>query len=189
MSTTDEVPELVSRALRHCLRTGWLETTRHETGRLLATLAASCRGTVAEASTGSGVGVAWLRSGASPETRVVSVERDPQRAQQARENLEDSDVEVIDGGCDQLRERGPFSLLYMNRATAELVERDLAWSLVEPGGLVVIDDFEPSGQWSTREPQGLLTDRLLHGWLTDERFTSTETTLAADLSVLIAARR
>lgn len=183
------VPALVSQALQQCLRTGFLETTRNETGRLLAVLAASRHGVVAEAATGSGVGVAWLRSGAPEGTHVVCVERDLPTAERARKTFAGCDVEVLDGGCESLRSRSPFSLLYMNRATASMVDRDLAWSLVEPGGLVVIDDFEPSGQWSTQELHETLSDPLLHAWLTDDRFTSTETHLAADLSVLVAARR
>lgn len=188
VSTPDEVPELVSRALHQSLVTGWLQTTRNETGRLLATLAAGRRGTVAEAGTGSGAGVAWLRSGAWADTHVVCVERDAERATRARETLEGSDIEVLDGGCDTLRSRAPFSLLYMNRRTAEHVDRDLAWELVEASGIVVIDDFEPSSEWPPREFCGAV-DTLRQSWLADERFASTEVAVAPDLAVVLAVRR
>ncbi|WP_394277488.1 O-methyltransferase [Luteococcus sp.] len=186
MSTATEIPPLVSKALSQCLRTGWLHTTRNETGRLLATLAASRTGTVAGVSTGSSTGVAWLRSGASEATRVVCVESDPRRAAQAREILFGSDIEVLDGDCEQLRCRAPFSLLYMNRATAQVLSRDLAHELVETGGLVLIDDLEED-PFRDNVP-GVHVDPLLEGWLTDERFTSTESQLAPDLTVMIATR-
>ncbi|MEL4357423.1 MULTISPECIES: O-methyltransferase [unclassified Luteococcus] len=187
MSTPDEVPELVSRALHQCLLTGWLQTTRNETGRLLATLAAGREGTIAEASTGGGAGVAWLRSGAPQSTHVVCVEQDPERAEQARQTLQGADVEVLDGGCETLRARGPFSLLYLSRRTAELISRDLAWQLVEPGGVVVIDDFDPSPGWPPREVTGAI-DTLRQGWLSDERFTSSEVAVAPDLAVVLATK-
>lgn len=188
MSTPDQVPELVSRALHQCLVTGWLQTTRNETGRLLATLAAGREGTIAEASTGGGAGVAWLRSGAHPDTHVVCVEKDSKRAERARRTLEGTDVEVLDGGCETLRARAPFSLLYLSRSTAEQLSRDLAWQLVEPGGVVVIDDFEPSHQWPPRDFCGAI-DTLRQDWLSDERFISSEVAVAPDLAVVLATKR
>lgn len=188
MSSPDHVPDLVSKALKNSLESGWLNSTRNETGRLLATLAASRQGTVAEGGTGSGCGVAWLRSGAPSGTRVVCVERDPERAERARTALGEVDIEVLDGGCEVLRERGPFSLLYLNRAIAASIERDLAWSLVCPGGMVVIDDFTPSAEWPPRELGGAV-DGLRQGWLSDERFISAEVDVACDVSVVLAVRR
>lgn len=188
MDSPDDVPPLVARALRNSLVSGWLNSTRTETGRLLATLAASRSGTVAEASTGSGTGVAWLRSGAPGDTRVVCVEDDAARALRAREALAGSDVEVLDGGCAELRARAPFSLLYMCAGTARRVGRDLAHELVEPSGMVVVDDFVPSHDWPPRDANGQV-DQLRHGWLSDERFTAAEVLVACDLAVVVATRR
>jgi predicted O-methyltransferase YrrM len=41
-------------------------------------------GVIGETGTGGGVGLAWLASGAVPGARLVSVERDPERAAAAR---------------------------------------------------------------------------------------------------------
>lgn len=188
MSTPVDVPPLVSRALQNSLETGWVQTTRNESGRLLATLAASRTGTVAEAATGSGAGVAWLRSGAPEGTRVVCVETSAERAERARATLSGSDVEVLDGGCEELRRRAPFSLLYMSKRVAQEAGRDLAHSLVEPGGMVVVDDFFPSQQWPPCDETGQV-DQLRQGWLLDERFTSQEVSVAPDVSLVIAVRR
>ena len=56
MSAPVEVPELVARALDLSRRRGFITSTRSETGRLLAALAASRTGTLAELGTGCGVG-------------------------------------------------------------------------------------------------------------------------------------
>lgn len=64
VTTPTLLPELVRRALRNSLGFGYLHTTRSETGRLLATLAASRTGTLVDLGTGSGAAAAWLRIGA-----------------------------------------------------------------------------------------------------------------------------
>ena len=56
MSAPPELPELVLRALRMSLQRGYVQASRTETGRLLATLAATRTGTIAECGTGCGVG-------------------------------------------------------------------------------------------------------------------------------------
>ena len=63
MSAPPELPEIVTRAFDVSRRAGYVSFCRNETGRLLATLAATRDGTMAEFGTGCGVGTAWLRSG------------------------------------------------------------------------------------------------------------------------------
>ena len=63
MSAPPELPDIVSRAFEVCRQAGYVSFCRNETGRLLATLAATRGGTMAEFGTGCGVGTAWLRSG------------------------------------------------------------------------------------------------------------------------------
>ena len=92
-----DTPDLVGAALRESLRIGYLESTRSETGRFLATMAASRHGTIADFGTGCGVGTAWLRSGAPASTRVVTVERDPALAESATRLFAGTGVEVMAG--------------------------------------------------------------------------------------------
>src|SRR4051812_14866355 len=96
MSAPLEIPQVVSRALDVARRRGYASFCRHETGRLLAALAASREGVVAEFGTGTGVGTAWLRSGARSGTRIVSAELDPDLAGAASEVFaDDPQVEVV----------------------------------------------------------------------------------------------
>ena len=59
--------------------------------------------------------------------------------------------------------------------------------LVEPGGIVVLDDFTPCESWPPLRDGRV--DVLRERWLTDERFTTAEVMVAPDTSVLIATRR
>ena len=59
--------------------------------------------------------------------------------------------------------------------------------LVEPGGIVVIDDLVPCQSWPPVS-EGRV-DVLREEWLTDERFTSAEVMVAPDTSVLLATKR
>ncbi|MBB2909170.1 putative O-methyltransferase YrrM [Streptosporangium becharense] len=74
------MPPLVARAVRLAERLAFPFSCRPEQGRLLQTLAGGVPSSVAETGTGCGVGLAWLVTGASPQVRVISVERDAERA-------------------------------------------------------------------------------------------------------------
>ena len=49
-----EIPEPVTKALHNALEMGYFTTTRNETGRFMATLAAGVHGSIGECETGSG---------------------------------------------------------------------------------------------------------------------------------------
>lgn len=181
-----EVPDLVRRALRSSLSFGYVHTTRNETGRLLATLAASRTGTLGDLGTGSGAAAAWLRIGAPQRVRVVTVERDPALADTARETLSGNDIAVITGDHAELADNGPYSLLYLDRETAAQVDRDEIHDVMEPGGVVVIDDLPGDQEFCSLEAFG---DTTRQSWLNDQRFESTDIAVAPDANVLIATRR
>lgn len=188
MSAPPDLPPLVSAALSLSGKRGFVSSTRTETGRLLAALAASRHGTVGELGTGCGVGSAWLRSGATKDTRIVTAERDPELAQAVAELFADDDaIEVLEADWTALLERGPFSLLFVDAREAKLSGRDVVAEVVEPGGFVVLDDFTPSAGWPPMY-EGRV-DTLRQEWLTDDRFTSVEVMVAADAAVILATRR
>ena len=101
-----EIPEPVTKALHNALEMGYFTTTRNETGRFMATLAAGVHGAIGECETGSGAGAAWLRLGARKRTRVVSYEPDPTVCARAREVLDDLDIEVIQDLASSSADRG-----------------------------------------------------------------------------------
>jgi predicted O-methyltransferase YrrM len=188
MSAPPELPAVVSRAFDVSRRHGYASFCRNETGRLLATLAATREGTLAEFGTGTGVGTAWLRSGMRNGARILTAELDRKLAGAAAEIFsEDDRVEVLAADWSTLRDRGPFSLLFLDAREPKDSGADAVIDLVEPGGVVVLDDFTPCESWPPVYDGRV--DVLREQWLTDDRFTTVEVMVAQDTSVLIATKR
>ncbi len=188
MSAPPVLPEIVSRAFDVCRQAGYVAFCRNETGRLLAALAATRGGTMAEYGTGCGVGTAWLRSGIRNGATILTAELDETLAGAAQQIfLDDPKVEVLAANWNVLRDHGPFSLLFLDSGTPSEVGVEAVIDLVEPGGIVVLDDFTPCESWPPIAYGRV--DALREQWLTDDRFTSVEVMVAPDASALIATRR
>lgn len=188
MSAPAELPDLVRAALDLSRRRGFVTSSRSETGRLLASLAASRDGVLGECGTGCGVGAAWLSSGAREGSRIVTAELDESLADAVRDLFKDlPHIEVLTGDWGALHEHGPFSLLFLDVREAKRSGADAVADLLVPGGIVVLDDFTPYEGWPPMY-EGRV-DSMREQWLTDPRFTTVEVMVASDASVLIAARR
>ena len=187
MSAPPELPELVVRALRLSLERGYVQASRTETGRLLATLAATRSGTIAECGTGCGVGAAWLRSGAPKSTRVITAELDPGLAHGVMDMFAGDDIDVMHADWSRLIEHGPFSLIFMDAASAKSWPREEVVELLDSGGMIVLDDFVPCATWPPLT--GGRVDALRLDWLADDRFSSVDVMVAEDTSVLIAVKK
>ncbi len=188
MSAPLELPAIVSRAFDVSRRAGYVSFCRNETGRLLAALAATRSGVLAEFGTGCGVGTAWLRSGVRAGAMILTAELDPKLAGAAQEIfVDDPQVEVLAADWSTLRDKGPFSLLFLDSGSPTEVDVDSIADLVEPGGIVVLDDFVPCAGWPPVSDGRV--DTLREGWLSDERFASVEVMVADDAAAIIATRR
>jgi len=188
VSAPPDLPPLVRRALDLSRDQGFVSSTRNETGWLLASLAASRSGTMAECGTGCGVGSAWLRSGIREDVRIVTAELDSRLAAAVRDLFEEDErVEVLQADWTTLRAYAPFSLLFLDVREAKRGGPDFITELVEPGGIVVLDDFTPCQGWPPMY-EGRV-DTIRQQWITDARFTTAEVMVAPDASVLIATRR
>jgi predicted O-methyltransferase YrrM len=188
VSAPPDLPEIVQRAFDVSRRAGYVSFCRNETGRLLAALAATRSGTLAEFGTGCGVGTAWLRSGIRNGAHILTAELDGRLAGAAAEIFEDDhQVEVLAADWSTLTDKGPFSLLFLDSGDPESVRVDAIADLVEPGGIVVLDDFSPCESWPPVAYNRV--DTLREQWLTDDRFTAVEVMIAPDASAVIATRR
>jgi predicted O-methyltransferase YrrM len=183
-----ELPGVVRRALDLSRERGFVTSSRLETGRLLAALAASRSGVLGECGTGCGVGAAWLASAAREGSSIITVELDNQLADAVSELFRDDPrVSVVTGDWRSLGAHGPFSLLFLDVSDAKRSGADDVADLLEPGGVVVLDDFTPSSTWPPIYDGRV--DDVRTAWLTDPRFTTVEVMVTDDTAVLIAARR
>ncbi len=189
MSAPPELPEIVTRAFAVSRRAGYVSFCRNETGRLLAALAATRQGTMAEFGTGCGVGTAWLRSGLRRgEARIITAELDPALAEAAAEIFhDDTQVEVLAADWSTLLDRGPFSLLFLDSGKPSASRPDKVAELMDGGGIVVLDDFTPCQVWPPVFDGRV--DTLREEWLSDDRFAAVEVLVAPDASALIATKR
>ena len=96
-------------------------------------------------------------------------------------------MEVLAADWSTLRDRGPFSLLFLDAREPDHSGPDTVADLVDPGGIVVLDDLSPCESWPPL--RGGRVDVLREQWLTDDRFTAAEVLVAPDTSVLLATRR
>jgi len=118
-----------------------------EVGKLLSILARS-RGArrILEVGTAIGYGTLCLARGA-PEARILTIDPDPERREQARGFLARAGVlervELIDGEALQVLPRleGPFDLVYVDALKQEYRRYlDLALPKMALGGLIVVDN-------------------------------------------------
>ena len=93
-------------------------------------------------------------------------------------------LSVLTGGLERARAAQGEAA---ERIAASPFDVDAIVDLVEPGGIVVLDDFTPCESW----PPIFMgrVDTLPESWLTDERFTAGEGMIAPDASASIAALR
>ena len=188
MSAPPLLPAVVSRAFEVCRQAGYVSFCRNETGRLLATLAATRSGVMAEFGTGCGVGTAWLRSGCRKDATILTAELDASLAHAAQEIFaDDPQVEVLAADWSTLMDKGPYSLLFLDPSVPSDSSVDAVADLVSAGGVVVLDDFTPCAIWPPLT-EGRV-DQLRQGWLSDPRFAAVEVMVAPDSSVVLASRR
>lgn len=193
LSGPGDLPPLVERAARTARHLGFPYSCRPEQGRLLHALAAGAR-RIGETGTGCGVGLAWLVSGARPGATAVSVERDPDRAAAAAALFADlaPQVRVECGDWTRIAEGGPYDLLVLDgggqgKGSGGPDDTADPYTLLSPGGLLVIDDFTPSK--GAAPVYGGRPDTARLHWMAHPALHTVEIPLAPDLAVLVCTRR
>ncbi len=128
-----------------------------EAGRLLATLARALDPRVLEVGTAIGYSTLHIAEQLR-EGRVVTLERDPERAAQARGFLERGGVagrvEIVEGDALETIPalEGPFDLLFVDASKGEYARYiELAEPKLSDGALLVIDNLLMSGEVAAPE--------------------------------------
>jgi predicted O-methyltransferase YrrM len=172
-----------------------------ETGRMLAALCRAMDPVVLEV--GTAIGYSTLHMAEQLENgRVVTLERDPERAAQARDFLERAGVadrvEIVEGDARETIERveGPFDLLFVDATKAEYRDYiDLAEPKLSERAMLIVDNLLMSGEVALPEnaetfwsDDSLVAARKLNAeLLTDERWLGV--VLPVGDGVGLAARR
>jgi len=172
-----DLPPLVAAAVEAARRAEFDYSCLPEQGHLLRVLAGGVgAGVIGETGTGCGVGLAWLATGAHTDARLVSVEREPDRAAVAAEVFADEPrVQVRTGDWRDVADAGPFDLLVLDgggQGKDEEPPLDPAAGWLRPGGLVVIDDFTPMTSWPPTHRGAL--DGARRYWLNHPRLRAAE---------------
>lgn len=183
-----DLPPLVAAAADAARRAGFAASCLPEHGRLLRVLAGGVgAGRIGETGTGCGVGLAWLACGAHPAARLVSVERDPDRAALAATVFAaEPRVSVRAGDWRDLAGAAPFDLLVLDgggqgKAGEAPLDPD-GW--LRPGGLLVLDDFTPMTSWPPTH-DGRPDSARLH-WLEHPRLRAAEVRVTPTSAAIIA---
>lgn len=185
------MPPLVARAVASARELGFGLCVHPGTGRLLQVLAGGvpAGGLVGETGTGTGAGLAWMVSLASPDVTFLSVEIDPERAAAATDVFVDyPNVTIIEGDAALLFERGPFDLLVHDggwgagKSGPTVVLSDV----VKEGGLMTVDDYTPMQNWPPLF-EGVLDESRQH-WLDHPDLLATEIRVAESMAVIVGRR-
>jgi predicted O-methyltransferase YrrM len=120
-----------------------------DVGRLLAVLAAAVRfgGRILEIGTGMGVGLAWMVAGLGDrdDVEVVTIEFDPARSADAHSQGWPTCVDFVVGDAiDLLPSLGLFDLIFADAEGGKWYGLELTIDALAPGGLLVLDDLQPS---------------------------------------------
>ena len=121
------------------------------TGSLLKTLAASKpAGLLLELGTGTGLATAWIVAGMDTKSSLVSVENNELLIEVVRKNISDSRVEfVLTDGYEWIKnyDGEKFDFIFADAMPGKFDLFDETISILDNGGLYVIDDMMPQSNW------------------------------------------
>lgn len=125
-----------------------------EVGALLRTMAAAVNATqILEVGTAIGYSGIWLAGALPPGGRLITMERDEQRARTARENFQKADladrISVVVGDAKLLINKvsGPFDVIFQDGDKSlygPMLDRLV--NLLRPGGLLITDNVLWDGE-------------------------------------------
>jgi predicted O-methyltransferase YrrM len=194
-----DLPPLVARAVAIAAERGFIQCCLPEHGRLLQVLARGrAGGVIGETGTGCGAGLAWMASAVGPETRLVSVEIDADRAAACQALFAGlPNVTVLHGDWRLIEAHAPFDLLVLDGGGGAKRPGDAPADparLLTPGGTVVLDDFHPPFEFWPEEVGALdeygrsVTLSRQH-WLQHPALFATEVRVHPQMSVVLGTRR
>lgn len=146
--------EIAQRLSTRAREAGFVQNSEHLVGQVLRLLVAlRPSGRYLELGTGVGAGLVWLVSALGADGQVVTVELEAELQALAREEVGEDDrlSWVLEDGSAWLRtaadQAGTFDGVFADTWPGKYHDRDLAMSLIKPGGWYLIDDLYPQPGW------------------------------------------
>jgi len=160
------------------------------TGSLLRTLSASITsGMLLELGTGTGLSTSWILEGMTAKTRLISVENDSKVLSVARQFLSnDHRLTLVEQDASEwlvTNQHLRFKLIFADTWYGKYLMFDEFWSLLEPGGIYVLDDMLPQPNWPPGHEEKV--DKLLSNL--EKRNDLVLTQLNWSTGILIAVKR
>jgi demethylmenaquinone methyltransferase/2-methoxy-6-polyprenyl-1,4-benzoquinol methylase len=185
-----EEPERVADAGLRARELGFELSSEPGVGALLAVLAAACPrdGRICELGTGAGVGLAWIVHGLGEreDARVFTVDTDQELlATVAVGGWPDYVEFVCADGAAAARDLAPLDLVFADAPGGKLDGLGGTIAALAPGGVLVVDDMDPSRHVDDGHLDGIAAVR--------QRLVSDPALVAVELhcasGVIVATRR
>jgi predicted O-methyltransferase YrrM len=147
-----QLPPVLDRILARTVELGFDMASEPRTGALLRALGASKpSGRFLELGTGTGIATAWLLAGMDSQSRLTSVDIDPQVQEVARQFLGGDErlTLVLEDGIQFLKHEQPesYDFVFADAMPGKYDGLQDCLRVVKPGGFYVIDDMLPQANW------------------------------------------
>ncbi len=152
-----QAPKPLAAILDDTAASGFQLSCDERTGCLLRTLAVSKPGgNFLELGTGTGVSAAWLLDGMDRDSRLISVDRDPEVQRIAARHLT-NDHRCTFVGQDAAeflasRSEPEFDLVFADAWPGKFTHLEAALALLDIGGFYIVDDLLPQPSWPVDHP-------------------------------------
>lgn len=147
-----DIPEIYPKIEYKCKEIGFTMPSDIHIGSLLKTLITSKpKSNILEVGTGIGLSLAWMIDGLDNNSKLTTIDNDPQLTEIAKHFFDaDSRVEILcTDGSDWIKNYSgtPFDLIFADTWPGKYNTLEETLELVKVGGYYIIDDMIPQPNW------------------------------------------
>ena len=158
MENTNQAPEILEELIKKAQEINFNMGTDYLVGELLQTLVASKpNGHFLELGTGMGLSTAWICEGMCAESKLISLDNDPELMSIVTGVFEtETRIELITTDGDSWiknQKNIQFDLIFADAWPGKYSSLDRTLDLLNPGGFYVIDDMLPQPNWPNGHDQ------------------------------------
>ena len=158
MENTNQAPEILEELIKKAQEINFNMGTDYLVGELLQTLVASKpNGHFLELGTGMGLSTAWICEGMCAESKLISLDNDPELMSIVAGVFEtETRIKLITTDGDSWiknQKNIQFDLIFADAWPGKYSSLDRTLDLLNPGGFYVIDDMLPQPNWPNGHDQ------------------------------------